>query len=548
MRSVLLSLAGLSAVSNALGLASSLFVLHVYDRVLSTRSGLALVVLAAVFGAMVIVAGVLEALRARVLVRVANRLEAAHSAALARNVREWRGLTAGDAPLERMGAARAALASPAAGALFDAIWSPIFVLAAFLLHPALGFTILGCAAVLVLVLWAGQHFARRAQDESRRAADEDRRATGAIGAVMPGYRLAGAQGRLAAHWLDMRRAALTPLTRGAETAIAMVYASRTLRALVQILVLAVAAWLAVGQQVTLGGVFAASILAARALLPIEMIASAWLPARDALDALRRAAAFRDAPGTPATAAADGAPVGSLRASHAFLPGGADRPALIDIDLTVARGEVLGIMGPPGAGKSALLALLTGLAAPATGTVRFDDIDPASRLGTALPTRIGYVEQTPAFLPGTLADNIARHADPVDGEALRDACARAGLLPLLSRLREGLDTPIEADGRPLSPGERRMVALARVLFGRPSVLALDLPETEVGPDGESCVARAMVETAQAGGIVLVASHSPRLMRHATRIALLAEGRIVRLLSPQELLGVLREERRDTARSA
>jgi ABC-type protease/lipase transport system fused ATPase/permease subunit len=551
VRGTVLWLVAISAISSALGLASSLFVLHIYDRVLSTRSLFTLAFLTVVFGAMLLAAGVLDVLRGRILVRMANLVEhdsltRAQLALFSRPARRTPDATV----LDEARVARQALTSPAAGALFDVLWTPIFVLACFLIHPLVGLSVLACALVLAAVLVAGQRAGERIRDDLRDVETREAAFLRAVAGVLPTYWATGRERDLAAAWRSARGSAMRTFTAGADRSLTIAVGTRSLRGLVQILVLAVAAALAVRNEVSVGGIFAASLLAGRVLQPLEILASGWGMARDAWTALARL--WRTAPDVAVSPPAASQPATATRLAtgiqslHAFAgPRPTLPPAIRDVTVAIAPGEILGIMGPVGSGKSTLLKLLAGMTPSTDGTVRLEGRDPWTAQGEG--PRVGYLAQTPVFLPGTLGQNIAGFDAGADRTALTDAVTRAGLGGIVSRLPDAADTLLDEAGRPLSEGERQLAALARALYGRPSVLVLDTPESAAGPDGEAVVAQAIADTASAGGIVIVASHSTRLLRHATRIALLTDGRIMRVLPPTELLGVPREERRE-ARSA
>lgn len=536
-------LVGVSAVSNALGLAGSLFVLQVYDRVLATRSGFALAFLGLVFGGMVVAAGVLEWLRQRALVRLGNRTARDATAAARRGLEASSGrIGAADNAAELPDALRKGLASPAGGAIFDLPWTPIYVVALTIIHPAIGVAVVVLGMLMLAFARAANAGSVRAGQAALAATQREAALAGAVARVAPLFMARGATARLFATSDHARTSAWAADTALSDRQAALAHASRTLRQLVQFVILGAAAWLAVRNEVTIGAVFAASILAGRALVPIETLAAQRGAARDALEAVRRcwwnAAAPEERSG-PAPVAVSAHRVEASHAYAAAVPSG--RLALHDINVAAAGGDVLGIMGPVGAGKSTLLRLLLGAVRPVTGTVSLNGVPLGSAAAADQHAIAGWLEQVPAFVPGSVASNIASLDDAATRESVLAACNAAGLMPHAGRWPEGLDTVIDAQGLPLTAGERQLVALARALYGDPVLLALDLPESHLGPDEENVVARAVAAAAGRGAIVLLVSHSPRLLRHATRIALLSEGRIARILSPHELIAPVREGR-------
>jgi len=221
-----------------------------------------------------------------------------------------------------------------------------------------------------------------------------------------------------------------------------------------------------------------------------------------------------------------------RVSYAYAPG--SPPAVDDVDLTIERGQSVGIMGPTGAGKSTLLDLLLGLIEPTSGRVLVDgeDISGAPR---AWRRQIGYVSQTPYLLDDSLRHNIAfgLPGDTIDQSRMRTAVSAAQLEAVVALLPRGLDTTIGDRGARLSAGQRQRVAIARALYRDPAVLVLDEATSALDLETERELTRA-IETLQGTRTVIVVAHRPSILRSCDRIVVLRRGRVVAMGSYADLL--------------
>jgi len=302
------------------------------------------------------------------------------------------------------------------------------------------------------------------------------------------------------------------------------------RPFLQITMLAAGAALAIGNVITPGVMIAASIIMARALAPVEGAIASWrtfLAARTAYDRLRTSfAGYTDA--EPRMALPD--PKGELTVSSLYVaPPRVVKPVLKGVSFNLSSGEALGVIGPSASGKSTLARALVGAWPVLSGELRLDgathnDFDRA-RLGR----RIGYLPQDIELFDGTVAENIARFTD-CDPEAVLDAARLAGLHDMILRLPQGYETPIGSGGEGLSGGQRQRIALARAVFGRPSLLVLDEPNASLDTEGEEALLAA-VSTLKAGGAaIVIIAHRPTVTVAVDRILVLRDG-CVEMIGPR-----------------
>ncbi|MGR3540525.1 MAG: type I secretion system permease/ATPase [Hasllibacter sp.] len=535
-RAVVLRAAAVGAAVNLLVLTGPVYMLQVYDRVLGSGSVQTLLGLAALAALLYALHGFYVALRGRMLSRAAHALDAALAAPLL----ERRLSTGRREAMTHLSRLRSGLSGPAVTALLDLPFAPLFLGAVFLLHPLLGLlTAAGAAVAAGIALW-GRRAARLSAGRSAGPEAAAARLAEAAAQAADTIRPLGMSARIAARWRGLHDEGLAGAQPGREAAATAAAVSGSFRLLLQSGLLTLGAWLTLQGQLSAGAIVAVSILAGRALAPIDQVVGQWR----AVEELRHAwsglneAADEIAAAAPRTALPD--PIGALSlrdvtvlAPHS--PGEAARaPRLLaGVSLDIAPGEVIGIAGPSGSGKTTLTRVLTGTLAPAAGEVRLDGAtldqwDPA-----ALGPWLGVMTQRVDLLPGTVAQNIARFApDAADADVV-DAAYAAGMHEMILALPRGYDTPVGGPDQPLSGGQVQRIGLARALYGDPAVVVLDEPNAHLDAEGEAALAEAVKEASEGGATVVFTSHKPGLLRCADRIVGMRDGRIARIGTPAEM---------------
>lgn len=532
-RSSLLWAGGFSLVINLLMLTPALYMLQVYDRVITTgsRETLLLLTLAVLF--LFVVMGLLEGVRARVLIRVGNRLETRLDEGLHRTLvahAPWQGAPSAW-PLDDLAALRQALAGGGLIALFDALWVPLYLMLLFLFHPWLGAFAMFSGGVLLFLLVIAERITRGLLQA---AGDEQARARGRVethlrhSEVLKGMGMGPALG---GRWRHDQRRWLAFQSRASDRAGLLSVLTRVLRLLFQSLILGVGALLVIEEQITPGMMIAASILMGRALAPVDLMASHWrdlVGARSAYHRLQRLLAGSEPPGERMALPR---PAGRLVAEGvtASPPGGRE-PVLRSVSLTVEPGEQLGVIGPSASGKSSLLRVLLGIWPAQVGIVRLDGADIARWDREALGPDIGYLPQDIELFEGTVAENIARFGE-VSAERVIAAARHAGLHETVLSLPDGYDTRISAAGSVLSTGQRQRLGLARALHGDPALVVLDEPNANLDLEGERALSQALQRLRKEGVSVVVSSHRMGILRRVDRLLVLEGGRVA-LHGPRE----------------
>ena len=512
---------------NLLLLAPSIYLLQIYDRVLSSRSADTLLMLTLIVAFAVVIGGVLDALRRAVLGRIGawldDRLrpsvlsacfEYAYRSDPARASEAYRDLTT----------LRQFSESGACPMLFDVLWSPLFLFVLFLVHPLLG--VIGAATALI-VFGLGFAGERLTEGPLARSVAALTRSHGRFGLAVGNVHVIKAMGMIEGaarlvqeaawdarreHGVAQRRSELVMLI------------SKPVRAVAQVLIMGAAAWLVLEQSRSPGIIFATSLLFGRALAPIEGAMSGWKAFAMALSAYRRLNGVMAVVRWSASAEDfTERPKGNLVVNNvgAALPG-TNKLMLGGVSFGLAPGECLGIIGPSGSGKSTLGKIIAGVWAPTVGAVQLDNTDVVSVRNSA-GWRLGYLSQDIDLFGETVRDIIAR----LDGADLRKVITAARLTGLhepILRLPQAYDTVVAGGGSSLSRGFRQRLGLARAFYGDPHLVVLDEPNASLDSLGERMLFDAIAELKAANAIVVIITHRIGILAATDKIAIMQGGTI------------------------
>ena len=516
-----------SSVINLLMLVPPLYMMQVYDRVLSSRSEATLVALTVLTLGAFAAMGLLEVIRSRILVRVSARLDTLLSPLIFDAVFRNHVRTVGGArtqPLNDVATVRQFVAGQGLFAFFDIPWAPIFLLLLFLLHPLLGLLSLGGGVILVILAFATERATRT------RLADATRNSVAATNFAETSLRNGDAMtamGMLEAikiRWMRRHNESLRLQSGASDWAGILINATKVVRIALQSLMLGAGALLAIEGKISPGLMIAASIIGAKSLAPVEALIGNWNQVVAAQLAWRRLRALLDMVAVEPDRMALPTPKGQLSVSAIVVaPPGAAAAVLKGVSFDLQSGEALGILGPSGSGKSTLLRVITGVWPAASGTVRIDGAELSQWSRDALGPHMGYLPQDVDLFDATVAENIAR-LGPVDPEAVVEAAQRAGIHDLILSLPQGYDTPIGESGNRLSGGQRQRVGIARALYGTPALCIFDEPNSNLDEAGEGHLIQALLHLRETKRTAIIIAHKPSILNHVDKIMILQAGQV------------------------
>ena len=518
---------------NLAALIVPLYMMQVYDRVLTSQSRETLLMLTGLALVLLIIVSFVEIARSRVLVRIGTALDESLSAPLfdAAVERAASDESAGSQPLRDLEALRTFMTGPGVLALFDAPWAPIYLAIIWLFHPLLGAIATLGAVVIIAIAVISEIAVRAPLKEAGASTRWSHELVDIFARNAHAIRVMGMLGHLEKLWQSHRRDGVAWQALASDRLGVLQAIAKCVRLVLQVAVLGVGAWLVLEQASTAGVMIAASIIMGRALAPAEAALGQWRGFLNARTAHQRLRAVLEQGTTAVDRMALPAPVGRLEVDNVGLrlaPGAP--PVLSGVTFSIEPGEMLGLIGPTGAGKSSLARLLVGVTTPTLGNVRLDGVDIATWPKHELGPHLGYLPQEIELLGGTVAQNICRFGE-IDARAAVQAAKLAGSHDMILRLSDGYETMIENGGANLAGGQRQRLGLARAFFGTARLIVLDEPNANLDADGEAALCNTLAVLKKSGRTIVVITHKPSLLRSADKLLVLGDGR-VQLFGPPE----------------
>lgn len=535
----------LTCATNILILAIPIYLFQISDRVLTSRSLDTLIMLTAIVAGAVIFQSAFDAVRRFMLMRTAVEvaarlgapvLSAAAHASLHGNGREYQ--TLGD--LQQV---RGFLVSGTLISFLDVPFAPLFILMIFLVHPQLGMIVVVTALLLMTIALINQRMtakpfaeANRAQSMANQHLDSMSRNSQIINALAMIPEAVRIWGRDTAQ-------SLTWQVRAQDRNVIFAAISRAVRLLTQIGILGWGAFLALQGEITGGMVIAASIIAGRAFAPIEGSIEGWNTFLLTRGAFGRINALLSNSALQFEKLRLPRPEGRLDVERLlYVPGGTKRVVLNGISFSLTPGEALAIIGNSGAGKTTLGKTLVGSILPTSGSVRLDLMDIRNWDPRQFGESIGYLPQDVQLFPGTIKDNIGRMRADATDEQIHDAAVLADVHNMIATLPQGYETVVAADGSPLSGGQKQRIALARAFFGKPQMVVLDEPNSNLDVAGDKALACAIEQARQSKITVVVITQKPTLLNVVDKIMLLTDGRVALFGQREQVLQQLNGPRK------
>jgi ATP-binding cassette subfamily C protein len=538
VRQYFVTAAVFSLAINLLFLAGPLYMLQVYDRVVSSGSVSTLVMLTVILVAAYVALAALDMVRAQVLTRAGVRLDGLLAArVVVATLEQPEGGLARSQPLRDFDTFRQFATGSGIHAVFDLPWAPIYLIVIFMLHPLLGAFALAGMVILTLLALLNEWLVREALAEANGAAARNYAFTDMSLRNATVVRAMGMVSGLIQRWSRDRDRLIERQLTASDRAAAMSSVIKLVRLAMQSLILGLGAYLAIERLATIGVMFAASILLGRALQPVEQVVGGWrgfVAARDAFT--RTKALLRNAP--PARAAVMlPRPSGRLSARMAvYVPPGSNRPILKGVSFFISAGETLGIVGPSGAGKSTLAQLLVGVTAPTSGSVRLDGADVSMWPKEQLGRHVGYLPQDIELFADTVASNISRLGGGPDADVI-EAAKLAGVHEMILDLPQGYDTEVGEGGVVLSGGYRQRIGLARAVFGNPSFVVLDEPSSNLDSEGDFALADCIGRLKRTKTTIVVISHRITTVASVDKLLVLRDGMVEAFGERQEIVARL-----------
>jgi len=530
LRPYLFGAAGFSLFINVLMIVPAIYMLQVFDRAVGSQSQSTLLMLTLIMAFLLSAMGGLDWVRGRIMARAAARMDEILSERIFGGTFRQSLLTAGRSSAQSLvdlNGLRNFVSSPAVNAFFDSPWVVIYIFIMFLFHTYFGLLALFAVTLLATITFLNQRLTRAAlidankeQIWTRNYAERHLRNAEVIESM-------GMMDDVRSRWSRRNRRVLGLQGQASDTSGAFTSASRALRIMLQSLALGLGAYLAINREISPGMMIAGSILLGRALAPVDQLVGAWKNFQAARQQFERLEELLEKTPVPVEKMELPAPAGKVSVEAIRVaPPGAQMPVLKGISFELEAGASLGIIGPSAAGKSTLARALLGIWPAAMGVVRLDGADIHKWDRAELGPHIGYLPQDIELFDGTISENIARFGE-IDSERVVEAARTAGVHDMILQLPEGYDTVIGASGGALAGGQRQRIALVRALYGRPRLVVLDEPNSNLDDTGEADLRAALRQLKQQGTTVVVITHRPNILFGVDEILVMKDGQAVDL---------------------
>jgi len=534
-RTSFISVGFFSMCINILMLVPAIYMLQVYDRVVTSGSETTLLMITLILVVMMVTLGALEWVRSRILVRVSSRL----SMQLNKRVFDVSfkqalysgGVMSSAQPVQDLTGLRQFMTGNGLFAFFDAPWIPLYLFVMFMFHPWYGWVGVASAILLAILAVINEYATSK---QLQKANEEMNASANALRQNLANAEVIESMGMLRdlrERWLTRQYKVLSWQTSASDRAGEIASISKTLRLLVQSLILGVGAYLAINNEITPGLMIAGSILLGRALAPIDQMIGAWkgfVAARGQYARLSNILAKAGEDDEPMPLPA---PVGAVSFEAAIItPPSAKLPAIKGISFNAEAGDVIGVIGPSAAGKSTLARGLLGIWPTTSGKIRLDGAEIFTWDREDLGPHIGYLPQDIELFEGSISENIARFGN-IDPNKVVEAAKIAGVHELILALSDGYDTIIGSQGSGLSGGQRQRIGLARAMYGDPTLIVLDEPNSNLDEPGEKALMLALQRLKERKATVFVITHRPSILGAVNKLMLLNEGAI-KLYGPRD----------------
>ena len=526
-----------SGFVNILMMTMPIYLFQLSDRVLTSHSFDTLLMLTGLALGLVAVLALLDIVRRQMLGRLSMSMETILAGPILANVigSAPSGEGGNVQPLRNLHQVRSFLSSPTMLLLFDAPLAPLYFGVIFLIHPLLGTICVAAGVVLFSIAVINRMATAKPLAE---AGSHSALADANAEALARNAQVINAMGMMnesILHWGRAQADALKAQLDGQERNVWISGSSKFVRLVTQILMLGIGAFLALHGELTGGMMIAASILAGRALQPLEGMIEGWRSVIHARSAYAKVKTTVEALQASKPRLMLRRPEGRLQVEKVlYLCAGSKEPILNGINFELPAGELLAVVGPSGSGKSTLARILVGCLFPTAGKVRLDGTELRNWDRRQFGEFTGYLPQEVELFPGTIRQNVCRmRSDLPDSEVLR-AAELAGVHDMITRLPDGYETNLDRNGTPLSGGQKQRIALARAFFGKPSLVVLDEPNSNLDAVGEQALAESMRRAKAQKVSIVVITQRPALLNLVDKVLILRGGRMEAFGAPSSVL--------------
>lgn len=533
-KKVICALAFFSCITNILMLLPSLYMMQVYDRVLSSHSEMTLLMLTIITISLYFVMSFLDWIRSSILIKISAKLdfslnERVFSASFEKSLKENNPNPS--QAFSDLSSIRQFITGNGFFAFFDIPWLPIYLMVAFMFHPMLGFfTLAGISILVLLAIWNEYSIKKDLTEANHHSIV----ANGFMNSTLQNSEAIESMGMLAnlsERWLVMQNKIIRLQASASDKNALISSFTKFIRISWQSLSLGVGALLVLENEISGGMMIACSILLGRTLAPVEQMIGVWKQLSNVRTSYNRLNKLLNDYPVRLVPMQLLEPLGRIDVENLSVTSPKSSNLILkNVTFNLLPGEVLGIIGPSASGKSTLIRALLGIWSKSDGTIRLDGAELDQWDKNKLGSHIGYLPQDIELFSGTIAENIARFNE-VNSNAVIDAAKMAGIHEMILKLPDGYNTLIGSGGVGLSGGQRQRIGLARAIYLKPALVVLDEPNSNLDEHGEIALINAIRILKENKSTVLIITHKPNVLTIVDKVLLLIEGSL-KIFGPRD----------------
>jgi len=537
-----------SGIINILYLTPSIYMLQVYDRVMVSRSVNTLVMISIIVFFAYIFMGIMQWMRSQIFIRISNAIDKKLNERIF-SVAFFNALYGSSGRASQafsdFTTVRQFVTGNGAFAFFDIPWTPIYIIVIFMVNTTIGSAAVFAVITMFFMAWLTEVVSKKDLSEankyfrdSQAFANINFRNAEAIYAM-------GMTENVRKHWYSRYINFLKLQTKASTNASAVSSLTRALRMNYQSLFgYGLSAYFALKGELTPGMIVAMAILIGRAMQPVDLAIGVWRQFINARDAYKRLEEllYRFPPKEEKMSLPP--PKGHVRVANLVaVPPGSNKIILRNISFDVKPGEVIGIIGPVASGKSTLAKMLVGVWPPHSGSVRLDGVEISSWDREEVGKYIGYLPQDIELLDGTIAENIARFGE-IDSQKVIEAAKIAGIHEMILQFPGGYEAKLGEGGLIISGGQKQRIALARAIYGDPTLIVLDEPNSNLDELGERSLKYAIMTLKKREKTVFMITHRTSILTLTDKIIFLLNGTLYMFGKTNEVLLALKKMNQQT----
>lgn len=515
-----------SFVASIITIATSMYSLQVFDRVLSSSSVNTLVALTVITLALLVVLGFLHVVRTFLLIDVSNYLNSKLSdklldisiskSAVYNNLQITQNLS-------DLNVIKGFLTGAGINSLFDAPWAILYIIAIYFIHPLLCIIVIISAICLLVLAYYNEKVLKPLLNEANELNVKNTRDLELMNRNAEVIEAMGMKNNIILNYNELSIKIQDLQYKASRKSGIISNITKTFRMFVYIFSTAVAAYLVINNKMSPGGMVAVSILSGKALAPFDAAMEIWKSVINTRKSYDRLNKNIQSDNIRHDSMKLDRPEGHLELERiSFVSPITKKTIIKGINIKVNAGEIVGVLGPSGAGKTVLAKLIAGIWQPTTGVVRLDGANIYTWNREDVGNHVGYLPQDIELFNGSVKDNISRMDKKADSNLVIEASENAFIHDMVLRLPRGYETDIGISGTQLSAGQRQRIALARAFYGNPRVIVLDEPNSNLDQEGDVALSKAILKAKEKQTTVIVISHRQSILNVVDKLLVIYDG--------------------------